>query len=67
MPSRDSRTGRVTEQIRDVFEAWRGKTLPEAVDVAGWSHLYRLGVNTQLGYLGPGQRIAVFQPIGRVC
>ena len=67
VPTRDSHTGRVTEQFREVFEVWRGKTMPEAVDVAGWAHLYRLGVNTRLGYLGPGQRIAVFQPIGRVC
>jgi hypothetical protein len=67
VPTRDSRTGRVTEQFREVFETWRGKTLPEAVDVAGWAHLYRLGVNIRLGYLGPVQRITVFQPIGRVC
>jgi uncharacterized protein YcbX len=67
VPTRDSHTGRVTEQFRDVFETWRRKNLPKAVDVAGWSHLYRLGVNTRLGDLGPGQRIAVFQPIRRVC
>ena len=67
VPTRDSRTGRVTEHFREVFETWRRKNLPEAVDVAGWSHLYRLGVNTRLGDLGPRQRIAVFQPIGRVC
>ena len=48
VPSRDSRTGAVTEQFRDVFEAWRGQTLPAAVDASGWSHLYRLGVNTIL-------------------
>ena len=46
VPSRDSRTGAVTEQFRDVFETWRGHTLPAGVDAAGWSHLYRLGVNT---------------------
>jgi uncharacterized protein YcbX len=67
VPTRDSRTGRVAGQFRDIFETWRGKTLPETVDVVGWSHLYRLGVNTRLGDLGPRQRIAVFQPIGRVC
>ena len=48
VPSRDSRTGAVTEQFRDVFEAWRGQTLPVGVDASGWSHLYRLGVNTIL-------------------
>ena len=48
VPSRDSRTGAVTEQFRDVFETWRGHTLPAGVDAAGWSHLYRLGVNTIL-------------------
>ena len=48
VPSRDSRTGAVTEQFRDVFEAWRGQTLPVGVDASGWSHLYRLGANTIL-------------------
>ena len=48
VPSRYSRTGAVTEQFRDVFEAWRGQTLPVGVDASGWSHLYRLGVNTIL-------------------
>jgi len=46
VPTRDSRTGAVTEQFRDVFEAWRGRTLPAAVDAAAWSHFYRLAVNT---------------------
>jgi uncharacterized protein YcbX len=46
VPSRHSRTGAVTEQFRDVFEAWRGRTLPASVDAAAWSHLYRLAVNT---------------------
>jgi uncharacterized protein YcbX len=48
VPSRDSRTGAVTEHFRDVFEAWRRKTLPTAVDASGWSHTYRLAVNTNL-------------------
>jgi hypothetical protein len=47
VPTRDSRTGRVTEQFREVFETWRGKTLPVTADAAGWSHFYRLGVNTR--------------------
>jgi hypothetical protein len=46
VPTRDSRTGLVTEQFRDVFEAWRGRTLPADVDAAAWSHRYRLAVNT---------------------
>ena len=52
VPSRNSRTGRVTEQFRDVFEAWRGKTLPANVDAANWSHAYRLAVNTILQHSG---------------
>ena len=48
VPSRDSRTGAVSAHFRDAFEAWRGQTLPAAVDASGWSHLYRLGVNTIL-------------------
>ncbi|MFM7035459.1 MAG: hypothetical protein ACKOYJ_09830, partial [Planctomycetia bacterium] len=47
VPSRDSRTGGVTGQFRDVFEAWRGRTLPGSVDASTWSHLYRVGVNTR--------------------
>jgi uncharacterized protein YcbX len=46
VPSRDSRTGAVTEHFRDVFEARRGRGLPADVDASGWSHLYRLAVNT---------------------
>ncbi|MCE9630381.1 MAG: MOSC N-terminal beta barrel domain-containing protein [Planctomycetia bacterium] len=63
VPSRDSRTGAVTEQFRDVFEAWRGQTLPAKVDASGWSHLYRLGVNTifqdKAGTVGVGGIITV--------
>jgi uncharacterized protein YcbX len=46
VPSRDSRTGAVTEQFRDVFEAWRTRRLPMAVDASAWSHVYRLAINT---------------------
>jgi len=46
VPTRDSRTGAITAQFRDVFEAWRGRTLPADVDAVAWSHLYRLAVNT---------------------
>jgi len=46
VPTRDSRTGRVTEQFREVFETWRTRTLPAAVDAAAWSGVYRLAINT---------------------
>ena len=46
VPTRDSRTGGVTEHFRDVFEAWRARTLPAAVDASAWSQLYRLAINT---------------------
>jgi len=46
VPTRDSRTGRVTEQFRDVFEAWRSRTLPGDVDASAWNTLYRLALNT---------------------
>jgi len=36
----------VTEQLREVFEVWRGKTMPTGVDASAWNHVYRLGVNT---------------------
>ncbi len=47
VPSRDSRTGAVTGQFREIFEAWRDRTLPAAVDASAWSHRYRLAVNTR--------------------
>ena len=53
VPSRDSRTGAVTERFRDMFEARRGRGLPAAVDASGWSHLYRLAINTTVIVLGP--------------
>jgi uncharacterized protein YcbX len=46
VPTRDSRTGAVTEHFRDVFEARRARTLPTAVDASGWSHRHRLAINT---------------------
>ena len=46
VPSRNSRTGTVTGQFRDVFEAWRAKTLPDAVDASAWGQAYRLAINT---------------------
>jgi uncharacterized protein YcbX len=46
VPTRDSRTAAATEQFRDAFEAWRGRSLRADVDASAWSHLYRLAVNT---------------------
>jgi uncharacterized protein YcbX len=46
VPGRDSRTGFVTEQFRDVFEAWRTRTLPRDVDASAWNRVYRLAINT---------------------
>lgn len=46
VPSRDSRTGAVTEHFRDAFEARRRRSLRPDVDAADWGTLYRLGVNT---------------------
>jgi uncharacterized protein YcbX len=46
VPTRDSHTGQVTEQFREVFETWRVRILPDSVDPANWSHAYRLAVNT---------------------
>jgi uncharacterized protein YcbX len=57
VPSRNSQTGAVTEQFREVFEAWRGRTLPDAVDATAWNHLYRLGLN--LRSAGPAAMLAV--------
>ena len=54
VPSRDSRTGAVTEHFRDAFEARRARGLRADVDAAAWSHLYRLAVNT-VGEPGGGR------------
>lgn len=52
VPSRDSRTGLVTERFRDAFEVRRRRSLPASVDAADWGHLYRLAVNTVAGTAG---------------
>ena len=61
VPSRDSRTGAVTEQFRDVFEARRGRRLPEEVDASHWGSLYRLAINTRgtrsSGIVQPGDMV----------
>lgn len=46
VPSRDSRTGRVTESFRDAFEARRARSIRADVDASSWSHWYRLAANT---------------------
>jgi uncharacterized protein YcbX len=50
VPSRDSRTGAVTELFREVFEARRSRGLRADVDAGRWADLYRLGVNTSLAH-----------------
>jgi uncharacterized protein YcbX len=46
VPTRDSRTGIVTEHFRDAFEARRSRGMRADVDAAAWGALYRLAVNT---------------------
>jgi uncharacterized protein YcbX len=48
VPTRDSRTGMVTEHFRDAFEARRSRGMRADVDTAAWGTLYRLGANTTL-------------------
>jgi uncharacterized protein YcbX len=68
VPSRDSRTGSVTEQFREVFEAWRGRTLPDEVDVSDWHSFYRAALNTCStgfgGNLTRGSPIQVAKTLG---
>ena len=52
VPTRDSRTGAVTEHFRDAFEARRARCLRADVDASAWSHVYRLAVNTAAERLG---------------
>ena len=52
VPSRDSRTGAVTQHFRDVFEARRARGLPADVDASNWGSLYRLAINS--GAAGAG-------------
>jgi uncharacterized protein YcbX len=46
VPSRDSRTGAVTEQFREAFEARRAKGMRGDMYTGGWNGLYRLTLNT---------------------
>jgi len=60
VPTRDSRTGAVTEHFRDAFEARRSREMRADVDAATWGTLYRLGVNTSVRAGGrEGDRRAV--------
>ena len=46
VPTRNSRTGLVTGQFRQVFEAWRANAPTTDVDDSAWNHFYRLAINT---------------------
>jgi hypothetical protein len=46
VPTRDSRSGSVSEYFREAFEARRRATLREDVAASGWNTLYRLAINT---------------------
>ena len=48
VPTRDSRTGAVTEHFRDAFEARRSRGMRADVDAGAWGMLYRLAINTRL-------------------
>jgi len=61
VPTRGSRTGEVSEQFRDNFEARRSRSLRPDVDAATWSHWYRLAVNTAV-MNGP-QYVRLAEPV----
>ena len=46
VPTRDSRSGAVSEHFREAFEARRRATLREDVTASGWNTFYRLAINT---------------------
>ncbi|MEI7861183.1 MAG: MOSC N-terminal beta barrel domain-containing protein [Planctomycetota bacterium] len=46
VPTRDSRSGAVSEYFREAFEARRRASLREDVAASGWNTLYRLAINT---------------------
>jgi uncharacterized protein YcbX len=66
VPTRDSRTGAVTEHFRDAFEARRSRGMRADVDAAAWGTLYRVGVNLVLcgggGALFRGFALAIQAP-----
>jgi hypothetical protein len=63
VPTRNSRTGAITGQFRDVFEAWRAKTLPAEVDASAWGQIYRLALNLRIATTGEVS-VAVGQAVG---
>ena len=48
VPTRDSRTGMVTEHFRDAFDARRSWGLRKDVDASSWSIFFRLALNLVL-------------------
>lgn len=62
VPTRDSRTGAVSEHFRDAFEARRSRGMRADVDAVAWGTLYRLAINTRMvsspGMLSLGSPIA---------
>jgi uncharacterized protein YcbX len=71
VPTRDSRTGLVTEHFRDAFEARRCRSIRSDVDAAAWNHWYRLAINTVVlhgGVVRLGESLPsspVFRPTAR--
>jgi len=57
VPTRDSRSGLVSEYFREAFEARRRASLREDVAASGWNTLYRLAINT----IGSGPHPAAIQ------
>ena len=69
VPSRDSRTGRITHLFRDAFEARRSRGLRADVDRRSWENHFRLGLNmmeekaTRVVVFGNAQ-LSLGDPIG---
>jgi uncharacterized protein len=64
VPTRDSRSGAVTEHFRDAFEARRVRSIRPDVDASAWSHRYRLAVNTSaVGADGVDATITAGDPV----
>lgn len=61
VPTRDSRTGGVTEHFRDAFEARREREMRPDVDAGAWGTLYRMGINSRRSTSAP---LSVILPRG---
>ena len=59
VPSRHSRTGRLTALFRDAFEARRYRGLRQDVDTRDWQDYYRLGLNTSVVRSPTGGQITI--------